>query len=742
MQNDDRTDDWNFYLARNLPPGQYRLQVDPVESDRAETTITMERPVDIQEKPITLPACLTITDTNLHTFPLQPAWDDQALPEASKAGHILLISAASDTDAWISLEQGDNGIWTSSGQSTGRNPVVAVVTDTDMTKKSYRLRIQSADRRSTAIECHALTLNPLIVDEDQLRQGVILPPIAGFEPPTGMTAVALKRPGLFQIESEQFKSLSWAGTGGQQLSGSGDRLMLAQGNMLWLMNTSPKTKIRATRVLLDDERILTMTLPSGLQPVIELKPHSGPVLVVAESRLGQPGIAPSDTPNTPMFTGIADGSAATVIEDSHITGARVQNAGDSSADLILNLKRYAFEHPVVDEMPWGMRHVQLTPQSGRVLRFPAGLKHIRMSLPPHTAALITEKGQSLGLHWAGENSLVKSVENSGEQVMLLYAGRDDACATVTVTPIKEHEYFEQLHAGSIFNRYFSAAGVFRLNVELSKQEKRTGIRLNLRGTDISAIFTAESGLVQTGSEIRLNEGGIVDITHNSGPVIAWLENGGQNPWLNAEQVVQVVPPSQVSMSGAAMTLNIESTTSSMMHLDAAVPMIVSLYPGTPAGRVEVYPNGGNLDICLPSGLERSQLTLMAIGNQPLTGNITVYATEITALDEGMGPEFRLGPGDSRLFRFTLWDDRTIGLGVSGSADVAACRLLDSGGRTVGTGIVQMHALKKGEYFLSVDLPAGAASVELRPVLVGIKKPEGPPPEVIQQYLKQSGLKYE
>ena len=741
-QNDDRPADWNFYLAGNLTPGRYRLRVDPVEKDRAGTTIMLGRPVEIQEAELALPANLTLEDTDLHTFPLQPPSSESAQTDAEAAGTVLLASARSDAEVWMALEQERNGIWNSLGEATGRTPLLAVALDRMRDKASYRIRIQSADRRSTSIGFQAFTMQPPLIQEEQLRQGVTLPPIAGLETPANLIAVELQRPGFFQLEGEFSKSLAWAGAGGQQLSAQGERLMLAQGKTLWLLDTPSDKAIRAKRVLLDDERILTMTLPAGLQPTVELEAHSGPVLVVAESRLGQPGIAPASQTYHPELTGIAPGSAATVIEDAHSGGARLLNAGDPESGLILNVERHAFEAPVVEGANWGMTQLACKPESARVLRLPPGLKQIQLALPPQTAALIGQQGAPLDLHWSGDESLVTSVENAGDSLMLLYAGGDDGYASVTLNPLEKRENFDSLDNSRIFNRYLSTSGIFRLKVELSAEEKRTGVHLQLRGTDAGGTFLSESGLVQSGSDLLLNESGIVDIAHAPGPLLAWLEGGESDPWLETEQIVPCAPPEQLSLRGASVTLRVENEMSSMLHLDAGAPVIARVYTGDHAGPVEVHPNGGHLEFCLPFVPEGSRITLRAIGTQQLAGSIKSYATEILALEDGMGPEFRLGPGDSRLFRFTLWDDRAIGIGVSGSADIANCRLLDSGGRTVGTGVVQMHNLTKGEYFLSVDLPDGAASVELRPVLVGLKKPEGPPPDVIRRYLEQAGLKQE
>ncbi|HZF33150.1 MAG TPA: hypothetical protein VE914_05060, partial [Candidatus Angelobacter sp.] len=47
--NDDRANDWNFAIVGRLKPGRYRLHVDPVGADSAETTVSVKQPKDIPE---------------------------------------------------------------------------------------------------------------------------------------------------------------------------------------------------------------------------------------------------------------------------------------------------------------------------------------------------------------------------------------------------------------------------------------------------------------------------------------------------------------------------------------------------------------------------------------------------------------------------------------------------------------------------------------------------------------------
>jgi hypothetical protein len=107
----------------------------------------------------------------------------------------------------------------------------------------------------------------------------------------------------------------------------------------------------------------------------------------------------------------------------------------------------------------------------------------------------------------------------------------------------------------------------------------------------------------------------------------------------------------------------------------------------------------------------------------------------------LGPKVRLTPGESRLYSFTVKDERDIGVGVRGATDSAHCRVLDAEGKPVGNGVVQMLHLKAGTYLLAVDAPAEGNAIEVQPALVGVAAPDGSPPDEVKRfYLELAGLK--
>ncbi len=123
-----------------------------------------------------------------------------------------------------------------------------------------------------------------------------------------------------------------------------------------------------------------------------------------------------------------------------------------------------------------------------------------------------------------------------------------------------------------------------------------------------------------------------------------------------------------------------------------------------------------------------------MGAGGLGGAARFSAVDAVPISEGLGAAVRVGPGESRLFSFSVASAREIGVGVRGSVDDARCRLLAADGSVLGQGVVTMRKLAAGTYYLAVDVPAGGVATEIRPALVGVALPDdGPPADVRAQY---------
>jgi hypothetical protein len=249
-----------------------------------------------------------------------------------------------------------------------------------------------------------------------------------------------------------------------------------------------------------------------------------------------------------------------------------------------------------------------------------------------------------------------------------------------------------------------------------------------------------SGTVSREAAPKVDISASVDIAHGVGPIVAWLDGGdpltAPDPGATA---IEVKDSSAVKIEGEAQPLVFSVDAPKFLHLRTTVPVITQLEPTETSQNLRLFPNGADLNFYLPKGT--TPLVLRAAGNGPLAGTAEATLIDIAPIGEGLGPKVRLAPGESRLYSFTVKDERDIGVGVRGATDTAHCRVLDAEGNQVGSGVVQMLHLKAGTYLLAVDAPAEGSAIEVQPALVGVAAPDGSPPDdVKRRYLEMAGLK--
>jgi hypothetical protein len=172
----------------------------------------------------------------------------------------------------------------------------------------------------------------------------------------------------------------------------------------------------------------------------------------------------------------------------------------------------------------------------------------------------------------------------------------------------------------------------------------------------------------------------------------------------------------------------------MLHVRTSTPVVTLLKHGDAPPEVEVHPTGTVFDAYLTA--EPTQLGLRAIGGGVLTGTAEVTTSPVVPIGEGLGPEVVLSAGATRLFSFTVKQEGPVGIGVRANPDVVECTLLDSSGKRLGSGVVQMPTLKPGTYLMALHAPPAAGPVPARPALAGIELPSAAPPDdIVRGYMQ-------
>ena len=110
--------------------------------------------------------------------------------------------------------------------------------------------------------------------------------------------------------------------------------------------------------------------------------------------------------------------------------------------------------------------------------------------------------------------------------------------------------------------------------------------------------------------------------------------------------------------------------------------------------------------------------------------LTYSFRSIDVLAEKSPPTVSLAPGETRLFRFTLPEQKIIGLGLRTQKEVVQARLYDGEWRLINRGKQQFKTLEKGDYYLWLHVPLNQDATVCTPILVGQEAPPNRPPESV------------
>ncbi len=732
-ENDDRTDDWNFLISQRLSAGRYRLRIDPVGTDAATTTVAMRLPMVQPAVALALPARLRISDAHVHYY---------SLPSAPPGG-LWAFAARSGDGAGLALERNEGGLWHSLGQQSGPAPRMLLPIGTaGAMADQYRLRVWKLSRGRAPLDLTGAVLRVSPQPASSLAQGVTLTRFDAFDPPLGVAAVQLERPG--QLALDDVPSVLWGDGAHQVMSAPQQGRVAASGPLLWLARALPpgtSGQLRARRLVLGGDRPLALGLAPHGSATLDLAPlpGAGTQLVLAQSPIGAPGIRPSGAAPDMAGVAVADHSAIWLRHRSAQSAVRLWDSADAKVSLPLQLHLYGFPTAPVQELAAGSHDLALGPETSVQLRLPGGHEWLRLALPAGVAAELRRGTDTLESFWSGPTARSFDTDTEADSLALYNTRSETGEAALLTLPAPSSPALDSTR----FGRYhFATAGSRAIIVRLNPAEKAAGRRLHLEGPVSGVSLIESSGRILADSAPLLHDDARVLLRHAPGFVLAWLTDTAGESQIGAKGVArQTQLPVALKLDAEASALSLDMTAPGALALHSDVPLILRVRsPGRPE-RLQLFGAAADLSLYLPRGattLLFDGLTAGAPG-----GQVSLRPIAAEALAEGLSTPRMLAPGDSRLYHFRLDSARTVGVGVKASVDTAGCTLLDADGHQLGQGLLQMHDLAAGDYLLRVEVPADGGTVRVQAALVGARaRGEGPPPEVIRQYLQAAGLKSE
>lgn len=744
-QNDDRNDDWNFQIAQNLRPGEYKLLVDPLDEKEAQTIITMNAPAEVLEKTLALGSNMEIADANVHIYPLAIPLDR----------NLLMASASSSDVVGIALEGESATGWINLGSSIAKNPYIALpLPGGNERYKSYRLRSWSVDRSSLRLQVRAVSVTLPSIPESQWLQGLTAIKIDEARPGIRAAMVALPRAGTFRMKGD-ISRLRWSDSGARATQGQNNAVVSISGKTLWLVNEeqkptdvgSPSSSLGAERLRLPtaDQDSLRLELMPAQIGAVELSPHPGPSLVLSRSRVGQPGIMLSDTPDLHSI-GLMPGEAVALALPGAgtplSTSAKVWNASNLGGSLELDLRQVPLQQMPIVSRGVGQTDGVLKARSAQPMKLAGSagsMLKVRLTLAPTNAAVFLKKGIVQSTHWSANDTLYETVSTDADQVWLINADVGQANYSLEIEP-GTGDLETALKPGGLLEKNLSTVGRIRIPVEVPKSiANAVAGTLRVRGNG-QAIWLERGGRVVSGNDIVIRDSGILTFQHQPGTLIAWLEAPQAQSekrlaaWLKTLQETIVKPPQAVSLHGKQQVLKLHFEQAAMLHVHTTVPVVTQFFVGGQMPKTEAHLFGANINLLVPAGA--SHLVLRAVGADSLSGVATFITTSVSPLKEGAGTEVLLAPGSARLYSFEIKQQRPIGIGVRASSDIVRSTLFDEHGRALSEGVVQMQTLAPGRYYIAIDLPAGSPPVRIQPIILGLNEPDTRPPmDVLRRYVE-------
>lgn len=726
-QSDDRPGDWNLRLVRRLEPGEYRLDLAQT-GQGGSVNLAVSTLEEVEEAALQLSrsgdfSATLVPGKSVHLWSLDPWHVDSASP-----GNVLMAQAESAEGLRLTVEsRSSDGTWRSVAWGEGTTARLAYA---PAAGEPLRLRLEALDRGSSQVRVRVRWSGLDTVDEERLARGVRLPDTLGGR---GVVAVRLDRPGCFDVRDLPSGSRV-AGFESTALRSVPD---LASGGELLLIESASGSAIRARRWQWPEggEPRRLRLLP-GERATCDLEASDAPRLLSARGLGGQATLTVGEG-----GAQAADGSEALALALARTGSASIaleRAGGLEPADVELCSRGF------VEGPPRGAEERiagQVADGESWLYVLPVGGHRLRMTLGTGVTAAVTSGRRVEMLHRAFGSSAASGVElvrdvqvdEAGDAYLRLMAPTGGpGLFEVSVLQHTDGQDSVRLGVGRPFERRLDRAGRIDLPVEAGDAP----IPLFVRGADRVTLLAADGSVSRSeGPTTGLTApagGGRLVIEHGPGAVIAWLGSGVNDLVESASGPVRerLDLPSVRRVSGDIWTGQVDLMAPRVLHLRAALSAVAIVDDAA-----SLHPDDLALNVWLPAG--RSVVTLRSLAGESLDGELEATESDVVEVGEGLGPEILLAPGGERWVSFRVERAGRIGVAVRAASEVVAVRLLDAGGHDLpgtGGGALHLADLAPGRYLMALSLASDQPPVRVRPVVVGLEQPTGPPDDVVRKYL--------
>lgn len=715
-KSDDRVGDWNFDIATRLVPGRYTLTVEPVGQRSADFSVEMRAPKDALQPALALPNKSTQHPSDsVLVFPLT------GLPSDTE---LLVVQATANEAVGLSIETQFAGAWVSSGVDLGRR----VHLEVPVTAHTLaRVRLWSIDHRAMPVTLQAVALAVHVRSESALAAESDGQRVEGVDPPLSVAAFTIDHPSVFAVASPEDR---WTSSTAVSATRAADGVVAAQLGRLYAVSERAGASFQGTRVVLDSSAPVSVDVPERGSVGCDLAKSIGPRVVIARSRVGQPGLKlqTREGASAAVTSGMAvttNGALAVSLRAAE-TQAIVWPASRVSEPLDVALTTVSYAKPNTVALSFGASEHMV--EGALAFALPHGDKQIHLVADPDMVAVLSQDETVMSTHWAGAARLDETFNSSATRLTLLSLSKGPRGASVELVAAAP-ELFTMTDRVPWLN-HFATSGTARITMAGGRGARAVHIR---GGASAPWLIGADGSVSRGDSLVVPAEGGVLFLPHLVGWTAAWSETSAGNGLWPASQgptVKSVSESTRIALDAAQARVRLEAKTPTVFHLRADTPAISQVTRQREAPIVTLDDSALALDVLVEG--TAIDVTLASLTRAPFGSTLEITTSALIPLHEGVGPALVLGSGQSRIYAFTVIHESAVGIGVRSDADALQVTLSDVRGQSLGGGTAQMPTLKPGRYLLTVHLARDAAAASVQPSVVGLVTPDSSPPEAVKR----------
>jgi hypothetical protein len=284
---------------------------------------------------------------------------------------------------------------------------------------------------------------------------------------------------------------------------------------------------------------------------------------------------------------------------------------------------------------------------------------------------------------------------------------------------------------SLFETRSGTPGSLRLRVDAAASERE----IQVEGAERCSIRLDDgTRQLSCNGPVPAGQSAVVVIEQSGGSLRAILTAPGAEAAarfgaLPTQNPTPLAASTATALSGSLVQHSVALDHDSVLHLRSSTGTC-AIANGATLVAEDGLAAGCDLYQLLKAGTYR--VVVRHFADQPLTGTMSWNADAVEDVQDGVGPERWIAPGQARFFRFQTASAGQVGIGLQAAADRLECQVFDARQQKLGDGCQQFLSLPAGQFVLEVRAPERGEAMRFRAVVLGLA---GARMDVPDEYLR-------